>query len=1594
MRAHFGIVAIALLALFAALWQALALVQPLPMSLRALLLAALALALLLNLRRWSSNPAPVVSLLWVGLLGAALAHPLVGRIASEEAWLDGEEARIRAYVERVRARFLAVETFAREIGERGIALAAQADTAGTSIEARLQQFAKLKETLVELKPRTPREIVASAGIQLFDANGALVAWAGDVHAMETKTRLSDFGGEDATVYFRRAGVVTLLTWDGTAGADTLPGARVVVDLPVAERSGLRNRLLQSWSLDEKLSGDAIQMDLLYDTQFVPAYLTQGDIELLGDAFRGLQAEFLIRSEEGRARVLGRLTGAPYADHVAAVTQQQRRARAWLALAAAVVGVCFLLKLGTGARPRLWPLAAIAALWSLRALLAWLDLPRGTLAGPRIFDPAFFALDGFAGMLRSPFDLLLSALTLLATAAVLFADSVARATRAHATPQEASGWWGGARVLVAAAIVYVISLLSLRFVGQVVANATPALLGADLDLTAPVVLCIHAAILAAVSSLLVLTVLLVSKLVRRHVSGWLLLLTGSLVALGLWQQTSLIVGLVGVAVLFGGARLRALLVDERFTSFGLATFTLVALTATLTNEAIHREYYRSRQESVLERAARVHLMVDEVRPFLLENILEDLRQDSHLQRRIASSSLSDQSALAFEIWAGSMLSRSGWSCQVRVYGEFGRLTSEFSMGMPYDRDTPTRELQERARLEGARVEQTEVEATPVGRVRLYRGAIPLRAGPSSRVRGTIVIDLPFAHESLHLAANPRTPTPELLRTVRAEPLGTRSGHSQRDLLAWLDSGFVSESSTPYLEVGQPLREASHTTGLWQPLRLLNGTYLVTSINVGDRVLLAGFQLLKPLDRLLEWTQVAAFDFALTLGLLLLFVALGRVRALRSLPLLFVPKRIGFQQKLMGAFLVVALVPSMLLSLATRDVMRDRSTSRNRDAALAKARSAEAALSDLVRREVQTVRESEYLRGVLRQEEAPPVRDIGHLEFSQIMVFHGDGRLILDETLSDLSDEEAREFVTEAPRKVFASRDDSGNLNLGALEPVWFSAQEGLSETAPDARLYYLYYRRRVTDGLLRDLAPILNTDIAGFLGPRLMVSSQKSLATAGLLPSLAPPEAFTHVQLRNNRYAVVEERAGPQRYFAGYLPLEDRFGARIGTLAVSQLLHPDEFAVEVERTRTIVVGLSTFMFVLTLILGVVFAARIFDPVRNLIEGTRRIAGGQLGFRLRARGGDEIGELERSFNDMAERLQVARVALEQRRRYLEAVLGNIASGVVTTDVHGRITAANAAARRILHRAEGSLEDRTCRELAVESEDAGTRTFWTHISESPEGEFFEVTMLRDAERLTVRMIATDLRASDQGIAESLGRVAIFEDVTELIRSKKLAAWAEMARQVAHEIKNPLTPLKASAQFMDQAYRDQSDKFPQIFSEGMQTIVQQVDVLQRIAREFSGFGRVQKLEPRPLDLGELLRRITGPYRHMQGLQLRLANGDGGDFPGVGVRVLGDEEGLRKVFSNIFENAREAMGGSGRITLGVEPRGDGQVEVCVTDEGAGLAPEAHERLFEPYFSTKSTGTGLGLAISRSILEELGGSITLANRQEGGAEVRVTLVAC
>jgi len=233
-----------------------------------------------------------------------------------------------------------------------------------------------------------------------------------------------------------------------------------------------------------------------------------------------------------------------------------------------------------------------------------------------------------------------------------------------------------------------------------------------------------------------------------------------------------------------------------------------------------------------------------------------------------------------------------------------------------------------------------------------------------------------------------------------------------------------------------------------------------------------------------------------------------------------------------------------------------------------------------------------------------------------------------------------------------------------------------------------------------------------------------------------------------------------------------------------------------------------------------------------------------------------------------------------------------------------------------------------------------------------------------------------------EQLGTVVVFDDLTELIRSKKLAAWVEMARQIAHEVKNPLTPIKLSAELMRRAFESGSGDFGGIFKRGVDTVIQQTEILRRIATEFSSFGKAMRLNPEALPLGDFLEKIVAFYGGAEGFRVSLSCEDA-------LTVRADREALRKIIVNFIENAIEAMPEGGDIS--VLGRREGKVaQISVIDSGKGLSSEYQARLFEPYFSTKTNGIGLGLAISKSLAGAMDGEIRLKNR-EGAQGVEATV---
>jgi len=438
------------------------------------------------------------------------------------------------------------------------------------------------------------------------------------------------------------------------------------------------------------------------------------------------------------------------------------------------------------------------------------------------------------------------------------------------------------------------------------------------------------------------------------------------------------------------------------------------------------------------------------------------------------------------------------------------------------------------------------------------------------------------------------------------------------------------------------------------------------------------------------------------------------------------------------------------------------------------------------------------------------------------------------------------------------------------------------------------------------------------------------------------------------------------------------------------------------------GIYILMFLLmTLIIvfsftwfGLYLARGITGPIEQLVEGTREVAAGNLSYRVQARADDEIGLLVDSFNrmtgDLAQSktrleaayldLQAKHAELEGRRRYTETVLEAVATGVVSFDQASRLTTMNRAAARMLG-LTAATPGQSLREVFASPDFDDVVALAHRVSRGKdETTERELRLRRDGAAVTLLASATALRGPD---GEYAGVVFVFDDLTELLRAQRLAAWREVAQRIAHEIKNPLTPIQLSAQRLRRRLGDRPGEDTRLLEECTGTIIQEVEGLKHLVDEFSRFARMPALTPKPTDLRELVEGVLALYRESQpGLALttRFAL----DLPLVAI----DPDQIKRATLNLVDNAVEAVGGAGTVCveLGYSPDA-GRVRLTVSDDGAGIVPEDKEKLFLPYFSTKATGMGLGLPIVHQIVSDHGGTIWVEDNLPRGSRFVIEVPA-
>jgi PAS domain S-box-containing protein len=420
--------------------------------------------------------------------------------------------------------------------------------------------------------------------------------------------------------------------------------------------------------------------------------------------------------------------------------------------------------------------------------------------------------------------------------------------------------------------------------------------------------------------------------------------------------------------------------------------------------------------------------------------------------------------------------------------------------------------------------------------------------------------------------------------------------------------------------------------------------------------------------------------------------------------------------------------------------------------------------------------------------------------------------------------------------------------------------------------------------------------------------------------------------------------------------------------------------------------------LTAVWAAVQSARTFvAPVKDLAEGTLAVSRGRYDQRLPVPSNDELGFLVMSFNQMTRNLANARDQatrsqrlLERQRAYLETVLGSLSSGVLTLRHDGRLRTANVAAGHILGVVRQELLDRAPADIAATRPQlepfCELIEARTHAGEEEwQG---EVTLFGSGGRQVLICRGSTL-ADDRGLS---GQVVVFDDITTLVRAQRDAAWGEVARRLAHEIKNPLTPIQLAAERLRHKYLRQMDaEEGRVLDRGTHTIIQHVQALKEMVDAFSEYARPPKIRLRCLDLNALVTEIAYLYRDTShGPVVRC------ELDPTTPSIEADTVRIRQLLHNLVKNAVEALDGrdEGEVVLGtsVSDRDGGQaVTLYIDDNGPGFPSDAGSDIFEPYVTNKLKGTGLGLAIVKKIVEEHGGLIHAERSPSGGARVVIRL---
>ena len=440
---------------------------------------------------------------------------------------------------------------------------------------------------------------------------------------------------------------------------------------------------------------------------------------------------------------------------------------------------------------------------------------------------------------------------------------------------------------------------------------------------------------------------------------------------------------------------------------------------------------------------------------------------------------------------------------------------------------------------------------------------------------------------------------------------------------------------------------------------------------------------------------------------------------------------------------------------------------------------------------------------------------------------------------------------------------------------------------------------------------------------------------------------------------------------------------------------------IKASHMITLSIVTLLIIFSSVwFGFYLSREITVPIMELAEGTHRIASGDYNFFIDLETKDEMGLLVNSFNRMTmdlktgknrleaanRELMTSNLELEQRRLYMEIVLANVAAGVVSVDAKGCILTINKSAEKMLKIKAEKIIGKTYKEILSHDNRKIVDSFIRNDGLFKKGFMNKQIRMSAGNRQLTLLVSLNVLQDDR--EQYLGLVAVLEDLTEIEKAQRMAAWREVARRIAHEVKNPLTPIQLSAQRLEKRYGGMLDEEDaKVFLECTGMIITQVEELKRLVNEFSNFARMPAANPAPADISKIIGEALSLYREAH-KDVSFVFNHFGQAPIFNL----DREQIRRVMINLLDNAIEAIEGHGDVVIDLAYDSVlKMVRIEVADNGRGIDSQNKARLFEPYFSTKKHGTGLGLAIVSTIITDHDGFIRVKDNHPTGTKFVIEL---